>query len=424
MVLIPIDGTSALQVQSVSPMRRRGSWRGRLPRPLRTVTAVVVVALLAAACGGSAVNQSDGAATEAESETLKVGLLVPLSGPYAAIGEDVKRGFELYLDQHDGELGGRSVELVVADEGASPATGIPAAQRLVNQDQVAVVAGIVSSAVAGGVRDIFDGAKIPLVLSVAAASGEPSEYIWRTSQTTGQPGSALGPHLAKQDLKSIYIIAADYVAGRQNVGAFADAYRKAGGTIAGESYTPFGQTQDWQPYLASIKQSGASAVYAFYAGAEAVRFVQQYDAFGLKESIPLYGTGFLTENDVLPAQGEAARDVYTSNNYSTEIDTPENKAFISAYTGLYDTVPSGYSVQAYDSAKLIDEAASAADAGLTSATLVAAMKEIDQLDSPRGTFAFDENNNPVQQFYLRRVAASDGGFVNDVIEDLGSVPAS
>jgi len=388
----------------------------------RALAALGVLALFISGCGGAAINGPTGGA--ANSGAIKVGLLLPLSGPYASIGTDVKQGFELYLQQHDQKLGGRAATLVVADTAGVPATGIPAAQRLLNVDQVSVVSGVVSSAVASGVRDIFDAAKVPLLLSVAATSGAPSDYVWRTSQTTGQPGGALGPYLAQQKVGSMYVIGADYVAGRDNVGAFVNAYTKAGGKIAGQSFTPFQQTQDWQPYLASIQQSGASAVYAFYAGSEASRFVKQYDAFGLKKSIPLYGAGFLTESDVIKAEGASALGVRTADNYSTELHNPADDAFVKAYSQQYNTVPSGYSVQSYDSAKLLDTGAKAVNGALTGETLNKGLNTVNELDSPRGRFTFDRNHNPVQNFYLLEVASSSGTLVNKVLADLGSVPAS
>jgi branched-chain amino acid transport system substrate-binding protein len=402
----------------------RGSGPLRRWRHARAAAAVAAVALFATACGGSAVNTSVGSVPE--SGPVKVGLLVPLTGPFASVGEDVKRGLELYLKQNDQKLGGRSVDVVVADGGGTPAVGIPAAQRLLNQDQVSVVTGVVSSAVASGIRDIFDTAKVPLVLSVAATSGAPSEFVWRTSQTTRQPGAALGPYLAKQgDIKSVYVIGADYVAGRENVGSFVAAYTKAGGKIAGESFTPFAQTQDWQPYLASIQKSGADAVYAFYAGSEAVRFVQQYDAFGLKKSIPLYGAGFLTDSDVLKAQGNAALGVRTSNNYSSELDNPANEEFVKAYKEQYGLLPSTYSLQSFDAVKLLDAGLAAVDGAVTGDKLAQALSTVTKIDSARGQFSFDDDNNPVQNFYLLEVvASSDGQLVNKVVAELGSVPAS
>jgi branched-chain amino acid transport system substrate-binding protein len=388
-------------------------------RALRPATAVAVLTTLAlSGCGGSSLGQSGGGEPGGE---VKIGLLVPLSGVYAPLGEDMRNGLKLYLDQHSGELGRRTIKIVTADEGDGPQTGVPAAQKLVTQDQATAVVGVVNSATALGLRDFFDESKRPLLVANAGADditgARKSEYVWRTSFANGKVGAALGPAVAKEAKGSVYLIAADYTAGREMVAGFRKTFEAAGGKVAGEKYTPFGKTQDYQPYLSAIRSSGAKAVYAFYAGAEAVSFVKQYEQFGLADGMPLYGTGFLTEGGVLAAQGKAAVGVKTSLHYSAELDTPRNKEFVAAYRQAFNKPPTVYAVQAYDAAAVLDKALAAAK-GTSGAELVKALGDVGLIDSPRGPWNFDANHDAQQKYYLREVRSSSGTVVNAVVREL------
>ncbi|MFD0854532.1 ABC transporter substrate-binding protein, partial [Actinomadura adrarensis] len=223
--------------------------------------------------------------------------------------------------------------------------------------------------------------------------------------------------VAKEAEGGVYLIAADYAAGREMVAGFRKTFEAAGGKVAGEKYTPFGKTQDYQPYLSAIRSSGAKAVYAFYAGAEAVSFVKQYKQFGLSDGIDLYGTGFLTEGDVLKAQGDAAAGTKTSLHYSAELDTPRNKEFVAAYSKAFNEPPTVYAVQAYDAAAVLDKAL-ATTKGVGGAELAKALGGVGPIDSPRGQWTFDAAHDPQQKYYLREVRSSGGGMVNAVVSEL------
>ncbi|MFG1943953.1 ABC transporter substrate-binding protein [Nonomuraea sp. NPDC048826] len=390
----------------------------RRSRTGTTVAALTVGALVLSGCAGSSLDQSGG---EQADGPVKIGLLVPLSGVYAPLGEDMRNGFQLYLDQHGGKLGGRTVELVSADEGESPQTGVPAAQKLVTQDQVTAVVGVVNSATALGLRDFFHESKKPLLIANAGADditgARKSEYVWRTSFSNGEVAAALGAAVAEEAGGPVYLIAADYAAGKEMIAGFRKTFEAAGGKVAGEEYTPFGTTQDFQPFLSAIRGTDAKAVYSFYAGAEAVSFVKQYKQFGLAGDLPLYGTGFLTEGGVLDAQGEAASGVKTSLHYSTELDTPRNKEYVDAYRKAYDEAPTVYTVQAYDAAAVLDKALASAPGG-GGEELVKALGAVGQVDSPRGPWSFDADHNAEQKYYLREVRSGGGGMVNAVVSEL------
>lgn len=395
----------------------------RLRHPSRRIVTVLSGAsalTLLVGCGGSSIagNESGGEGSEGP---VKIGLSVPLSGVYAPLGEDMQQGFELYLDENDGQLGGYDIDLVSVDEGEGPQVGVAATQRLVTQDQVSAAVGIVNSATAAGLKDTFVQSEVPLIVANAGADGlteDPSPYIWRTSFVNSTVGASLGAAVAEEmGDESVYLITADYAAGHEMIGGFREAFEEAGGTVAGESLTPFGTTSDWQPYLSEIRNSGAGAVFSFYAGSEAVNFVQQYDTFGLSESVQLYGTGFLTEGDVLDAQGGAAVGTTTALHYSPTIDSEANNAFVEAYQSAYDELPTTYSVQAYDSAAALDMALENAES-TDGAGVAEALGGLGEIDSPRGPWSFDENHDPDQPYYLREVQEVDGELRNVVVEEL------
>lgn len=391
-------------------------------RHLTAIPAALALTALAA-CGGGSLSQAGAGAAEPgdDSSPVKIGLSVPVSGVYAPLGEDMTQGFELYLEQNDGQLGGRDIELVTADEGEGPQAGVPATTRLVTQDQVSAVVGIVNSATALGLKDTFVGSEVPLIIANAGAdeiTADASEYIWRTSFTNGGVGESIGAAVAEEvGDGSVYVITADYAAGKEQIGGFKRAFEAAGGTIAGETYTPFGTTSDWQPYLNEIRNSGAAAVFSFYAGSEAVNFVKQYSAFGLADTTPLYGTGFLTEGGVLDAQGEAATGIKTSLHYSHTVDNETNAEFVEAYQAAYGEVPTVYAVQAYDAAKVLDMAIEQAES-TDGPGIAAAIAGIGDVESPRGTWRFDEKHDPDQPYYLREVQPLDGAVANVVLREL------
>jgi len=367
--------------------------------------------------------------TAAAGEPLKIGLLIPTGGVYSSLGEDMRNGFQLYLDQHDGALGGRPVEVIEEDSEANPEVGLRKAQKLLNEDRVAMVTGIVSSAVALGVRDLFHEAQVPLIISNAGANditrAAKSPYIFRTSFSNWQSTYSLGQwaydNVAQEGM---YVIAPDYAAGAEDIAAFRESFEAAGGTVLTGGLPPFGTTQDYQPFLSEIGNAGAQAVFAFFAGGEAITFVQQYRDFGLKDTLPLIGPGFLTDEGVLEAQGDAALGLRTSLHYTPLLDNPTNSAYVEAYEAAYGEQPTVYTVQSYDAAQLIDLALGELGGDTADVdALVDAMANIGALDSPRGPFEMDPvTHNPIQNFYLREVQEVDGGLGNAVLEDLGPFP--
>jgi branched-chain amino acid transport system substrate-binding protein len=253
-----------------------------------------------------------------------------------------------------------------------------------------------------------------------AVTGEArTPYIWRTSFTNAQISSVMGQHLAKLgNVGPVYALAPDYAAGHEVIKGFKDAFLAGGGKIAGEAKPAFGKTQDFQPFLAGIRQSGAKATFCFFSGAEAVAFVKQYAQFGLAADTPLYGSGFLTEGSVLDAQGDAALGIQTTLHYSTELDIPANREFVDAFRGKYGTQPAVFTVQTLDAANVLHRALGVTT-GLDGDSLAAALAKVGTIDdSPRGPWSFD-GQSPKQKVYLRKVEKKDGAYVNAIVADLG-----
>ncbi|MCZ7676336.1 MAG: ABC transporter substrate-binding protein [Roseovarius sp.] len=358
-----------------------------------------------------------GLAAPAAAET-KVGLLLPYSGTYAALGNEITDGFNLAL-----ELAGRSGEfdIVREDTEVKPPVGLAKARKLVLEDEVDVIVGIVSSGVLGAVRDFIDGAQVPLIVANAGndnATGDAcSAYITRVSFSNGQVNRPMGTWLAGQGVKKVYTLAPDYAAGRQMIEAFTETYTAAGGEIVGGEYTPFGQTSDFGPYLANAKASGADAIYTFYAGGEAISFVKQYGSFG--KELPLYGSGFLTSPLYVAAEGDAAVGVITSLHYVPTLDTPENKAFVEAFGAAYDRVPSEYAVHGYDAGMSL---MAAIDSGASDRETIAAALPKVKYVGPRGPLEIDPaTNNIVQNIYIYETVKDGDGLTQKVVGTVEAV---
>ena len=355
----------------------------------------------------------------AAAEDITVGLLLPYSGVYAALGTEIEAGFRLGLDTFGPEVGARFT-VIPEDSEAKPPVGLAKARKLVLQDNVDVIAGIVSSGVLGAVRDFVDGAKVPLIVANAGndeATGEQcSRYIVRMSFSNAQVNRPMGQWLHEQGVQKVYTLAPDYAAGQQMIGAFADAFTAAGGEIVGQEFTPFQKTQDFGPYLAEAKASGADAVYAFYAGGEAISFVKQYDSFGLKADLPLYGAGFLTSPLYVGAEGPAAEGVIAALHYVPTIDNSANAAFVQAFTAKTGHAPSEYAVHGYDAAHALVQAVAA---GATDRAAIAAALPRTAFDGPRGATAIDPaTNNIVQPVYVYETVAGPVGPTQKVLAEL------
>lgn len=391
----------------------------RLRSTYLRVLAVASVFAMLTACGGESLGSSSD--SSGGGDTVKVGLLVSKSGVYSSVGRDMENGLRLYLEQHDNTVGGKQVELVTVDEGESAQSGVSGATRLVQQDQVDVVLGVTSGPTATGTRDVFDGSQVPVLMgntgAVVLGKDLASEWIWRASYDNGQPGRALGKKLAQDpSAGKVFLIASDYSGGHETLDGFKATF--PADRIAGELYTPYGNTTDFSGYLSQIRASGASSVFTFYAGSEAIEFTKQYHQFGLSDKITLYSAGFLTEGTALDAEGEAALGVRNSTRYNWDLDNPENKEFSAAYERKYNAVPTVYAATMYDVGIILDKAVRQIEGDVTRAAIKQGLDNIGTVKGVRGDLSFDDTRTVRQQFYLTEVQRTDDGLRNVTLETL------
>ena len=378
-----------------------------------TAAALAMPAILSS-CGGGA------------SGPVKIGVLLPYSDIYAVLGDSITAAMEMYFEEVGNEAGGREIQLIKENTEISPDIAQQKARKLVEQDEVDLVAGVVSSGVLMGIRDYFHDNQKLLICANAGANaisrGAKTPYIWRTSFSNWQPNWPLGTWAYENVAQKAYISAPDYGAGHNMADAFSNSFQAAGGEILGTQFTPFPNMGDPAPFITEIQSSDPPMVFSFYSGGAAVTFVQAYGEFGLSGNIPLVCAGFTVEEDVLPAQGEAALGAFSGLHWALLLDNPENKAFTAAYktkTGLDANV---FALQGYDTARVIVEMLTATE-GATDDNdqMIEALGNV-SFDSPRGPFRLDANSqNPVQHIYVREVQEVDGALHNVVIEDLGEV---
>lgn len=385
------------------------------------VAGAAVLAMSVSACGGDALG--GGSAQKSAGETVKIGELVALSGAYAPVGQDMKRGFDLYLSQHGNKLGGHKVSLDVVDEGSSAQSGAAGDTRLAQQDNVDAVVGIVSGPTAAAGRNIFDAAKVPVLLGNTGSvdlGKHPSPWIWRASYDNGDPGRLLGTAMAKDPgAGKFFLLGADYSGGHETMDGFKQTFPK--NRIAGEVYNPpFGQTTDYSPYLSKIKSSGAKNVFVFNPGADAIQFVKQFYQFGLNRTVQLYGAGFITQGQpTLKAQGKAAIGVLDVTRYNWDIKNPVNEKFVAAYEAKYHTLPTVYAANMYDIGLILDKAIGSIKGTVDHESIRKAIDNLGSVDGARGPLSFNKDNTVEQEFYLTKVQQTAQGLRNVTVKPLG-----
>src|SRR3954465_12797241 len=344
----------------------------------------------------------------AQGAPLKVGFMLPYTGTFAKLGKFIDEAFRLKVEQQGGKLGGRQVAFVQVDDESKPEAAIDNMNRLVGREKVAVVIGTVHSGVAMAMVKVARDTNTLLIIPNAGANEATgpacAPNIFRTSFSNWQPAFPMGKVMADAGHKNIVTMTWRYAAGQQMVDSFKEnlAQTGSGAKIAEELYLPFPEVE-FQALITRIATLRPDAVFSFFAGGGAVKFVKDYAAAGLKERIPLYGTGFLTEG-VLAAQGDAAEGLLTTLHYADSLDNARNKAFRSAYARSYKTEPDVYAVQGFDTGLLLAQALDKSKGDI--ANVISAMEGA-VIDSPRGQWKMSRAHNPIQNIYLRRVEKGD-----------------
>ncbi len=344
---------------------------------------------------------------------LKVGLMLPYTGTYAALGTAIENGFRLYVNEQGGKLAGREIEFFKVDDESDPAKATDNVNKLVKRDSVDVLVGTVHSGVAMAMAKVARETGTLLIVPNAGADAVTGPMcapnIFRSSFSNWQPGYAMGEVVAKKGHKKVVTITWKYAAGDESVRGFKDAFEKAGGQVVKELSLPFPNVE-FQALLTDIAATKPDAVYTFFAGGGAVKFVKDYAAAGLKKTIPLYGAGFITDG-TLEAQGADAEGLLTTLHYADSLNTPRDNAFRLAYAKAFKLQPDVYAVQGYDAAQMLGIGLAAVKGDLAKKAEFAAALEKARIDSPRGPFTLSKAHNPVQDIYLRQVGGKENKLV-------------
>lgn len=382
------------------------------------------LALGGAAAAGSLLGACAAPSTGNGGGPIKLGLLLSTSGPFGSVGTNTIDGMKLYFERIGNQAGGRPIELIVEDDSGKADVAQQKARKLVEQDEVAMVAGIVTGPVLLGVRDYFHDNQKPLVVAIAGnnglARGLKSPYIFRTSGSTWQQNWPMGEWAYRNVGRRAFISVPDFVVGNEVASAFTHAFREAGGEIVGVQKTTYPVLGDPAPFLGEIRAARPDFVYAFYTDANAVSFVKGYSDFGLSGEIPLLGTGYMVEQNVLAAVGAAGLGVRNILHWANSLDLPENKTMLEAYQQAHGKPADVYVVQGYVAARVIADAIDAVQGDLSKTEQLLGALGSAEFASPAGAFKMDPNtNNPIRSFYAREVQQTGGGLTNVILEELG-----
>jgi branched-chain amino acid transport system substrate-binding protein len=354
----------------------------------------------------------------AQAKPLKVGLMLPYSGTFAKLGENITFAVELLVAEKGGKLGGREIQFIKLDDESKPENAPQNADRLVKRDQVDVLIGTVHSGVQMGIHKVVKETGTLTIIPNAGndiiTRAECAKNVFRTSFANWQSAYGMGLALGKKGVKKAAWITWDYAAGNDMGAGFKEGIEKNGGQVVQELKLPFPQT-NFQPLLAQIPGLSVEAVGAFFAGGGAVQFVKEYAAAGLKT--PLCGPGFLTEG-TLEAQGAAAEGLETALHYGDGLDNPKNAAFRKAFQDKTGREADVYAVQGYDAAQLLAVGVEAVKGNTDDeANLYKALRGA-KIESPRGPISFSPSQNVVHNIYLRKATGGQNKVIGIAAESL------
>ena len=369
-----------------------------------------LVALAAAASCSGAMAQ----------DKIKVGFMLPYSGTYAALGNAIENGFRMYVGEQGGKLGGREIEFFKVDDESDPAKATDNVNRLIKRDKVDVIVGTVHSGVAMAMAKAAKESGTVLIVPNAGADAVTGPMcapnIFRSSFSNWQTAYPMGLVAAKEGKKTAMTITWKYAAGEEAVNGMKEGFEKSGGKITKQLTLPFPNVE-FQALLTEIAAAKPDAVFSFFAGAGAVKFVKDYHASGLSKTIPLYGPGFLTDG-TLDAQGESAQGMLTTLHYADELGTARDQTFRTNYAKSYKLQPDVYAVQGYDAAQMLSVGLKAAGGDISKKDAFRTAIEKATIASPRGDFTLSKAHNPVQDIYLRKVDGKENKKISIAVKGL------
>lgn len=348
-------------------------------------------------------------------EPIKIGVVSVLSGPQAALGQQLRDGFQLAVDQLGGKLGGRPVQITVIDDELKPDVAVSKVRGFVEGGKIDFVVGPVFSNILGAIaKPVLDSGAIlisPNAGPSTLAGKACHQNFFVTSYQNDQVHEVLGKYAQDQGFKKAYIMAPNYQAGKDSLAGFKNYFK---GEVVDEVYVPLTQL-DFSAELAKIAAAKPDVVFAFMPGGLGVNLVKQWSQAGLQGKIPFL-SAFTVDESTLPAQQDAAVGLFGGMTWAPNMDNPQNKKFVADYEAAFKIVPGSYAMQAYDAALLIDSAVKGAGGTADKDKLRAAIKKAD-FTSLRGKFKFNTNGYPIQDFYLVKVAKRpDGKFQTEIAQ--------
>ena len=350
-------------------------------------------------------------------EPVKIGMITTLSTKAGYLGEEIRDGFQLAIDQEGGKLGGVPVELLVDDDGRKPEKAKQIADRFIQRDKVKILTGIVFSNVAIAVVPKVVRQDVIYVSpnagpSLLAGKGCHANYF-NVAYQNDNLDEVVGKYVTAAGFKNVYLLAPNYPAGKDHLAGFKRYYK---GAIAGEVYTKLGQS-DYAAEIAALRAAKPDAVFFFLPGGMGINFLKQYAQAGLNQTIPVFGPAFSFDERLLQAVKDAALGVKNGSQWSHDLDNPANRQFVAAFRQTYGRTPTLYASQGYDAARLLGSALKAVGGDVSK--LDALRGAIRKADFPtvRGQFAFAPNQHPVQDIYIREVVkGADGKYTNKTLE--------
>jgi branched-chain amino acid transport system substrate-binding protein len=370
----------------------------------------VFTPLAAAAAFVFAVNSA------AAQDKIRIGLIYTLSGPPSVLGQQSKNAFELAVKDLGGKMGGKEVELFVADDGLKPDLAVQKVKKLIDRDRVDIVVGPIFSNILAAIhKPVMDAGKILISTNAGTSSFAGSACnanFFVTSYQNDQIFEALGKVANEKGYKSVFAMVPNYQAGKDALAGFKRTYK---GTIVEEALVPL-KNLDFQAELSKISSLKPDALFTFMPGGLGISLIKQFNQAGLKGKIPII-SAFTADEATLPALGDAAEGIFGALTWAPNTNNPQNKKFVAAYEAAYHAVPASYAMQAYDAAMLIDSAVRAVKGNVSNASAVSAALKKADFHSLRGAFKFNVNGYPIQDFYLTKVAKRpDGKFETQIVE--------
>ena len=384
------------------------------------VASIAALALVLAACSAPGGGEEGGGAEG----PITVGVIVPTTGTVAAAGTDMLNGWNLYWELNGDEVAGRTIETIHEDNAGDPTTTLTKARKLVEQDGASVIVGTLLANTALALAEYLEPLDDVIGLNPAGSADDLSQrgivdnYVRAGGWQSSAPQHVAGDWAYDQGYRRVITLCQDYAFGHENCGGFINTFTDRGGEVVQKLWAPLG-TPDYSSYLSEIDPGSADAAFVLVVGADAGRFVKQWEDFGLKDSLPLIGGETTLEQSLLRAMGDEAVGLESFGHYAEGREDPATQDFVEQYESAYDQLPSYYSASTFTAAQWFAETLETEDGDMSDIpAFLETLKSYELENSPFGPMRLDEYGGTIANMYLRRVARDDEGrLYNEVVEE-------